>query len=169
MATIAVTFPKPPNPPRRRPVNPLVAGRASLTEFYFTKQIDNSRLAREPGLEKWREYFNLVVSGVLVFLCGLVFSWQHLKCVQDGYEIEGLKAERVQLQKWNHQLRLSEAGLVDPQRIDTLARKDLGMVSPSPQQVIHWSGPDSTSLQQPESAPAARTSPTVGDDNPGEP
>jgi len=169
MATIAVTLPKPPNPPRRRTVNPLVAGRARFTEFYFTKHIDNSRLVREPGLEKWREYFNLLLSGVLVFLCGLVLSWQHLKCVQDGYEIEGLKAERVQLQKWNHHLRLSEAGLVDPQRIDTLARRDLGMVSPSPQQLIHWSGPGSSSLQQPDSAPVAPTSLTAEDDNRSEP
>jgi len=164
MATIAVTLPK----PRRRPLNRLAAGRASFPQIYFTKQIDNSRLVREVGHEKWREYFNLLGLGILCFLFVLLFSWQHLKCVQDGYEIEGLKAERVKLQEWNHQLRLSQAGLADPQRIDTLARKDLGMVSPRPQQVIQWGGLGQTS-QQPESVQFARNSPIVGDGSPGEP
>jgi cell division protein FtsL len=147
----------------------LAAGRASFPEIYFTKHIDNSRLVREVGLEKWREYFSLLGLGILVFLFVLLFSWQHLQCVQDGYEIEGLKAQRVKLQEWNHQLQLSQAGLADPQRIDTLARKDLGMVSPRPQQVIQWSGADVPSSQQPENAQFARNSPTVGDDNPSEP
>jgi len=164
MATVAVTLPK----PRRRPVNPLAAGRASFPEVYFTKRIDNSRLVREVELEKWREYFNLLGLGILVFVFVLLFSWQHLKCVQDGYEIEGLKAQRVKLQEWNRQLRLSEAGLADPQRIDTLARKD-GMVSPSPQQVIQWSGVDEPSGEEPENAQFARNSSTVGDGNAGEP
>ena len=164
MATVAVTLPK----PRRRPVNPLAAGRASFPEVYFTKRIDNSRLVREVELEKWREYFNLLGLGILVFVFVLLFSWQHLKCVQDGYEIEGLKAQRVKLQEWNRQLRLSEAGLADPQRIDTLARKD-GMVSPSPQQVIQWSGVDEPSGEEPENAQFARNSSTVSDGNAGEP
>jgi cell division protein FtsL len=165
MATAAIALAK----PRRRPVSPLAAGRASFPEIYFTKRIDNSRLVREVGLEKWREYFSLLGLGILVFLFVLLLSWQHLQCVQDGYEIEGLKAERVKLQEWNHQLRLSQAGLADPQRIDTLARKALGMVSPPPRQVIQWGGPDTASRPQPESVQLARNSPTLGDGNPSEP
>ena len=165
MATTAVTFPK----PRRRPINPLAAGRASFPEIYFTKHIDNSRLVREVGPEKCRECFSLLGLGILAFLFVLLFSWQHLQCVRAGYEIEGLKTQRVELQEWNHHLRLTQAALADPQRIDTLARKDLGMVSPGPQQVIQWSGADASSLQQPESVQIARNSPTVGDGNPGEP
>jgi len=165
MATATVTLPK----PRRRPVNPLAAGRASFPEVYFTKRIDNSRLVREVELEKWREYFNLLGLGILVFVFVLLFSWQHLKCVQDGYEIEGLKAQRAKLQEWNHQLRLSQAGLADPQRIDVLARKNLGMVSPGPQQVIQWSGAGAQSRQQPESVQLARNSLTLGEGRTGEP
>ena len=134
MATAAVTLPK----LRRRPVNPLAAGRAS---FYFTKDIDNSRLVRVGTLEKWREYVNLLILGMLVFLLALFFSWQHLQCVQDGYEIESLKTERAKLQEWNHQLKLSQAKLSDPERISALAG-DIGMVPPSPTQVIQWGGAD---------------------------
>lgn len=163
MATVAVTFPKPtlPKPPRRRPVSTLAAGRASSPEVYFKKDIDNSRLVvRQVGLEKLREYFNLVALGILVFSFLLVFSWQHLKCVQYGYEIQGLKTQRHELQESNRQLRLSEAALANPQRIDTLARK-IGMVSPSPQQVIQCGGVDAPSGQQGESAQYASNSPAV--------
>jgi len=165
MATAAVTLPK----PRRRPVNFLAAGRASFPEIYFTKHIDNSRLVREVGLEKWREYVNLLGLGVLAFIFVLLCSWQHLECVQGGYQIEGLKGQLVKQQEWNHQLRLSQAGLADPQRIDTLARKDLGMVSPGPRQVIQWSGADAPSWQPPESVQLARNSLTVGEGSSGEP
>ena len=165
MATAAVTLPK----PRRRPLNPLAAGRASLPEIYFTKRIDNSRLVREVGLEKWRECFSLLGLGILAFLFVLLFSWQHLQCVRAGYEIEGLKTQRVELQEWNHHLRLAQAALADPQRIDTLARKDLGMVSPSPQQVIQWGGADAPSPPQPESAEFARNFAAVGEANLSEP
>ena len=150
-------------------MNRLAAGRASFPEIYFTKHIDNSRLAREVGRVKWRECFGLLGLGVLAFLFVLLFSWQHFQCVRAGYEIEGLKTQRVELQDWNHHLQLAQAALADPQRIDILARRDLGMVSPGPRQMIQWSGGDAPSLQQLESAPLARNSSTVGDGNPGEP
>ena len=134
MATAAVTLPK----LRRRPINALAAGRASFPEIYYTKHIDNSRLVRQAALGKWREYFNLVVLVMMAFVLGLLFSWQHLQCVQNGYEIQGLKKQYTQQQEWNHQLRLSQAKLADPQRIGILAG-NLGMVAPSANQVIQWS------------------------------
>jgi cell division protein FtsL len=116
------------------------AGRASLLEFYFVKRIDNSRLRREIDPEKRRECFSLLGLGILVFLFGLLFAWQHFQCVRNGYQIEQLKAERGALEEWNHQLRLEQASLADPQRIDTLARKELGLVPPSAEQVIQVGG-----------------------------
>ena len=165
MATAAVTLPK----PRRRPANPLAGGRASFPEIYFIKHIDNSRLVREVGLEKWRECFSLLGLGILVFLSVLLFSWQHLQCVRAGYEIEELKVQCATQQEWNHQLRLEQAALADPQRIDTLARKDLGMVSPRPQQVIQWGGAEAPSPTLPERAEFARNFAAVGEGNAGEP
>jgi cell division protein FtsL len=93
--------------------------------------------------------------GILVFLSVLLFSWQHLQCVRAGYTIEDLKAQLAAQQEWNHQLRLDQAALADPQRIDTLARK-AGMVSPRPQQVIQWGGANAPSASPPESVEFAR-------------
>lgn len=132
MATAAATLPKPRRLPRNRPA----AGRARFPEIYFVKRIDNSRLRREVDPEKRRECFSLLGLGILVFLFGLLFAWQHFQCVRYGYQLEQLKAQRAGLEEWNHQLRLEEASLADPQRIDTLARQQLGLASPSPRQVI---------------------------------
>ena len=153
----------------RRPVNPPAAGRARIPEIYFVKNVDNSRLVREVDPEKRRECFSLLGLGILVFLSVLLLSWQHLQCVRAGYEIEQLKVQRAALEEWEHQLAVEQAALADPQRIDTLARKDLGMVSPSPQQVIQWGGAGTPSPQQPESAEFARNFSAVGENNPGEP
>jgi cell division protein FtsL len=104
------------------------------------KQIDNSRLRREVDPERRRECFSLLGLGILVFLSGLLFAGQHFQCVRNGYQIEQLKTERAAMEEWNHQLRLEQASLADPQRIDTLARRELGLVSPHPRQVIQVGG-----------------------------
>ena len=132
MATAAVTLPR----TRRRPRNGPAAGRARFPEFYFVKHIDNSRLVREVDVERRRECFSLLGLGVVVFLFMLLFAWQHFQCMRNGYQIEQLKRDQAALEEWNDQLRIEEASLADPQRIDTLARTRLGMVSPSPKQVI---------------------------------
>jgi cell division protein FtsL len=106
--------------------------------------------------------------GVLLFLFVLLFAWQHFQCVRDGYQVEQLKTERAALEEWNHQLRLEQASLADPQRIDTLARTRLGMVSPSPQQVIRMGEPEPAAaiLESPE---LARNFSAGGGETPHEP
>jgi len=150
MATAAITLPK----TRRRPRSAPAAGRASFPEFYFVKHIDNSRLVREVDVERRRECFSLLGLGVLVFLFVLLFAWQHFQCVRHGYQIEQLKAEYATLEEQNHQFRLEQAALADPKRIDTLARTRLGMVTPSPQQLIRMGGPEpaADTLEKPELA-----------------
>jgi cell division protein FtsL len=80
--------------------------------------------------------------GVLVFSFVLILAWQHFECVRYGYEIEQCKAEQAALEEQNHRLRLEQAALADPERIDTLARTRLGMVTPNPQQLIRVGGPE---------------------------
>ena len=149
MATAAVTLPK----TRRRPRNAPAAGRAHFPVFYFVKHIDNSRLVREVDVEQCRECYSLLGLGILVFLFMLLFAWQHFQCVRYGYQIEQLKTERAAREECNHQLRLEQASLADPQRIDTLARTQLGMVSPKPQQMIR--------LGEPETAGSSEGSPEL--------
>jgi cell division protein FtsL len=150
MATAAVTLPI----TRRRPRNVAAAGRAHFPDIYFVKHIDNSRLVREVDVERRRECFSLLGLGVLVFLFVLLFAWQHFQCVRYGYQVEQLKAEYATLEEQNHQFRLEQAALDDPERIDTLARTRLGMVTPNPQQVIRMGEPEpaADALESPELA-----------------
>jgi cell division protein FtsL len=159
MATAAITFPK----ARRRPRNVPAAGRANFPEFYYVKHIDNSRLVREVDVERRRECFSLLGMGVLVFLFMLLFAWQHFQCVRYGYQIEQIKAECATLEDQNHQLRLEQAALADPERIDTLARTRLGMVSPRPQQVIQVGEPEPATAASESSELAGNLSVGSGD------
>ncbi len=135
MATATVTLPRPRR--RSRPSTARAGGRANVSDVYYAKRIDHSRLRREVDPEKRRECYSLLGLGILVFLSGLLFGWQHLQCVRYGYQIQDLKGQRAALEEWNRQLRADEASLVDPQRIDDFARKNLGLAPPGPQQVIH--------------------------------
>jgi cell division protein FtsL len=77
--------------------------------------------------------------------------------VQYGYRIEQLKAQKATMDEWNHQLRLEHASLADPQRIDRLARQELGLAPPAPQQVIRV-GPEG----EPGSSVLARNMTALG-------
>jgi cell division protein FtsL len=150
MATVALTLPQ----TRRRLRSAPTGGRATFPDFYFVKHIDNSRLVREVDMERRREFLSLLGLGVLVFSFLLLLAWQHFQSVRNGYQIEQLKAEYATLEEQNHRYRLEQAALADPQRIDTMARTQLGMITPDPQQLIRVGGaePVSTAVDTPELA-----------------
>ena len=105
-------------------------------EVYFAKAIDNSRLVKVENPQRSREMKQFGVALACLFLLVMTFAWQHFKAIEYGYKIETLKVQRDGLIDMNRTLRLEEASLRDPQRIDTLARK-LGLQSPQAGQVMH--------------------------------
>jgi len=136
----------------RRPRNQPVSGRASFPEIHFVKHIDNSRLHREVDRVRRRECLSLLGLGIVLFIFGLLLASQHFQGVRYGYQIEQLKAERTTLEEWNRQLRLEQASLADPQRIDTLARRNLGLTPPKPEQVVPIGGETKAPAESPEFA-----------------
>jgi cell division protein FtsL len=120
-----------------------VRRRGPTPEMFFTKHIDNSRLVKadDPERRKEMRIFTVVVS---VFCCLLmVYVWQHFSAIEVGYKIEAQKQQADQLREANRQLRLQEAQLSDPGRIDRIA-KQLGLDVPLPGQVVR---PDGTPVQ----------------------
>ncbi|PYV05435.1 MAG: hypothetical protein DMG26_05300, partial [Acidobacteria bacterium] len=105
-------------------------------QTYYVKRVDNSRLRREVNQEKRRECYSLLGLSLLAFVFMFLYAWQHFDCVHYGYRIEELKSQRSVLEEGSRQLRLKQASLADPQRIDTLARRRLGLQAISPQQVV---------------------------------
>src|SRR3989442_1987261 len=104
-------------------------------EVYFAKPIDNSRLVKVEDPNRSREMKQFAFALCCLFLLVMTYAWQHFKAIEYGYKIESLKAQREGLVEINRGLRLEEASLRDPERIDTLARR-LGMQSPQAGQVI---------------------------------
>ncbi len=126
---------------------------AGTPEIYFSKAIDNSRLVKveDPGHNREMKQFGTALA--LLFLLVFTYAWQHFKAIEYGYQIESAKRELTGLTEMNHALRLEDASLRDPERIDVLARR-MGLVPPTPGQVIRL---DSTSAdaQAPVMASAA--------------
>lgn len=131
MATLTATMPQ-----VRRPRNAPAAGRNPLPEVIYLKWIDNSRLRREVDGATRRRCYRLLPVVIALFSLGMAYALQHFQCVKYGYEIERLKQEKQQLQEANRRLRLEQAALTDPQRINDLAREKLGLAPTSPSQRI---------------------------------
>ncbi len=113
-------------------------------EVYFAKGIDNSRLVKVEDPRRGREMKQFCIALGCLFLLVMTYTFQHLKAIEYGYKIEILRSQRNSLAELNRDLRLEEASLQDPQRIDVLARK-MGLQSPQAGQVIHMDSalPDS--------------------------
>ena len=75
----------------------------------------------------------------LLFALTMVYVWQHFSAIEVGYNVEAQKQSVEQLREQNRQLRLSEAQLSDPGRIDQIA-KQLGLSTPLPGQVVRPDG-----------------------------
>jgi cell division protein FtsL len=110
-------------------------------EIYFRKTIDNSRLVKVEDPRRGREMKHFGIALCLLFLLVMGYALQHFRAIEYGYKIESLRAERDGLTEMNRALRLEEASLRDPERIDVMARK-LGMQSPQPGQVIRMDSSD---------------------------
>src|SRR3989454_8643004 len=119
-------------------LTPVLRRRASWSgtpEIYFSRPLDNSRLVKVENPQKSREMKQFGVALGCLFLLVMTFAWQHFRAIEYGYKIETLRVQRDGLTEMNRALRLEEASLRDPERIDMLARR-LGLQSPQAGQVI---------------------------------
>ena len=122
-------------------------------EIYFSKAIDNSRLVKVEDAGRSREMKHFGVALGCLFLLVFTYAWQHFKAIEYGYQIESAKRELTSLTEMNHALRLEDASLRDPERIDVLARR-MGLVPPAPGQVLRMDG-SAADAQGPVMASAA--------------
>jgi len=104
-------------------------------EIYFRKRIDNSRLVKVEDPRRAREMHAFGITLCLLFLLVMGYALQHFRAIEFGYKIETLRAQRDELAGMNQALRLEEASLRSPERIDAVARR-LGLQAPTPGQVV---------------------------------
>ncbi len=90
------------------------------------------RIDRRMFSELMRTILSLaMVAGTLVF-----HSWVRNQIIHTGYESQNLFAEEESLLRIHKRLMLEEETLRNPERIDAIARNDLGMAPLRPSQLV---------------------------------
>jgi cell division protein FtsL len=130
------------------------ARRGPTPEVFFIKRFDNSRIVKAADPVRIKEMRLFASAMAVLFALIMVYGWQHLSSIEYGYRIESEKQQMQQLEEQNRQLRLSEAQLGDPERIDGMARQ-LGLTTPRPEQIVR---PDAT--PDPNAPALAEATPT---------
>jgi cell division protein FtsL len=108
---------------------------ARTPEFYFAKRLDNSRLVKAPDMRRVRQMRVFSVAVAVLFSLIMIYGLQHFSAIESGYRVEQEKQALDKLKEENRQLKLSEAQLTEPSRLDREAQQ-LGLVEPQPNQVI---------------------------------
>jgi cell division protein FtsL len=115
---------------------PMRRRRMRTPEFFFVHHIDNSRLVKASDPVRVREMRGFSIAIAALFALVMFYGMQHFYAIEGSYRVEQEKQSLNQLREENRQLRLSQAELTQPGRIDTMARQ-LGLAAPQPGQVVH--------------------------------
>jgi cell division protein FtsL len=110
--------------------------RMRTPEFHFVRHIDNSRLVKAADPVRVREMRIFCAAICVLFTFVMFYGMQHFYAIESSYHVESEKQTLDQLREENRQLRLAQAELTQPGRIDTMARQ-LGLAAPQPGQVVH--------------------------------
>jgi cell division protein FtsL len=110
-------------------------------QFHTVKRIDNSRLVRNVQPVRFRSFYRTAGLGALIAACLMMYIYQHFRCIDLSFQLEDLKAKQSLSSSLNSELRLEIEGLRDPQRIDVIARRQLGLTQPMPTQVQEYDAP----------------------------
>ena len=109
--------------------------RGPTPEMFFTKHLDNTRLVKADDPQRKRDMRMFTTVMTIFFMLTMVYVWQHFSAIEVGYNVESAKQQVEQMREDNRQLRLEEAQLSEPGRIDHIA-KQLGLDEPLPGQVV---------------------------------
>ncbi|HEY4948699.1 MAG TPA: hypothetical protein VIH88_00035 [Candidatus Acidoferrales bacterium] len=101
-----------------------------MIEYHTVKHIDNSRLVRPTSPERVQDFWRRVAAGTAMATCLLVYTWQHFECIQLRYEVEQLESLRAQSSVLNQQLHVEVDTLSAPDRVYSIAGKELGLTVP---------------------------------------
>lgn len=100
------------------------------------------RAIPRPGVRRSRarwesmEFVTAAALGVLILAGALLYVWQHVYVVRLGYEVERLREQQASLTQENKELKLQMGQLRSLRRVEDIARKRLGMVTPKPGQIV---------------------------------
>lgn len=74
---------------------------------------------------------------MFLFMTELFFyAWCRVQYIQEGYDITKANAQQDKLLALQQNLKIELARLKSPQRIENIAREQLGLIAPSIEQII---------------------------------
>ena len=100
------------------------------------KAIDNSQVVREVDPRASRDLWRLGLLAAALVGGLVLYAWPSLEIRQTTLAREQMSKERERLLEENRKLRLEKAALENLRRVETIARRDLGLVTPAPEKLV---------------------------------
>src|SRR5579872_1249617 len=119
-------------------------------EVHFEKRINNANVVRDADTRYSREYIGMTILFGLFLFCLFFYGWQHYRWISNGYKIEEAQKQKEQVTEMGRQLRLERESLRNLQRIDDIARRELGMVLPAPGQIVIFTADAPLTIPRPQ-------------------
>jgi cell division protein FtsL len=92
--------------------------------------------AQKRNTKRQRSLFPLCMV-ILSLICSLIFLvWSRSQITSLGYQISQANYEQTQLLKLNQKLKIEGASLRSLARIESIAKEQLGLVNPEPEQMV---------------------------------
>ena len=107
-----------------------------MTDWADGIETRNYGIKSEIDVHVLSELMRIIVALAMVAGALLFYSWVRSQIVNTGYESQNLFAAEESLLRTQKQLMLEEEALKNPERIDTIARNELGMTPLHPNQVL---------------------------------
>ena len=105
-------------------------------EYEIKKDVRNNQIVREVDERRMRDLWQSLGIGIILVLVLLFSAWQHFELLRHGYQLEQMQRERAAEAEINRHLRLEMESLRSPQRIEKIAKEELGMVSPGDDKAV---------------------------------
>jgi cell division protein FtsL len=87
-------------------------------------------MVRDKDRARTRELARFLLYGALIVVPLLGYVWQRVDFLRVSYRTESLEKRRQELSELEHQLTIERATLLDADRIERKARKELGLIDP---------------------------------------
>ena len=100
------------------------------------KAIDNSQIVRQVDPRSSRDLWLLGVLAAALATGLALYAWPSLEIRQTTLARDQMSKERERLLEANRKLRLEKAALENLHRVETIARRDLGLVTPAADKLI---------------------------------
>ena len=107
-----------------------------MTDWAEGIETRNYGIRSEIDVDMLSELLRMIIALAMVAGALLFYSWVRSQIVNTGYESQNLFAVEESLQRTQQRLILEEETLRNPERIDGIARNNLGMTPLHPSQLI---------------------------------